>query len=561
MKRFLSLALAAVCLTCFIAPAFAAEAADIADYTVAGKLFKQLWAGSGFGGTLTLEIGANEGKSGRAVTTQKPMVFDLSYIYVRPAGQQPAEHRADLSLMDGDTAQTAAHFQFKEGVLALQADLIGTDWYVLEGAAAPADEADAASALTPLAQLKTVLLEQTGMPSIAGFVLPVLTTLQDQSDDLSDVLSAYTTRIDLWIEGYRQNAVLGKLADGTTTMEVQYAVSPAAIKAQLKQMVLDLLSDTATLSRLQALLDEDDAQKLLNPNLQSYYFSAIDALPLSGDLTISRTASLKGDTLALHLSMPMYDSQGGNVTLRYDRERGEGDLPDDNTISIESDTRAIALAYLEYSSMTDVTVLQGTFRSEPRGVGSFTVGQDGDTADSRQKTVAAAFTFKRQETESKDEEGREVYEYDATLSLAPDAAGGAEEELVQFTATDISLKARFASKELKAAATELDATLTIGGEEWAQAVTLTLNGRSRAKWEPETLPDERVSLGEMTKTELDALLPGVAARAGLLALQYLSLPMEDAAAPEVSSTPAAEASASPSQEPAATQEVFETPQP
>ena len=44
MKRFLSLALAAVCLTCFIAPAFAAEAADIADYTVAGKLFKQLWA-------------------------------------------------------------------------------------------------------------------------------------------------------------------------------------------------------------------------------------------------------------------------------------------------------------------------------------------------------------------------------------------------------------------------------------------------------------------------------------------------------------------------------------
>lgn len=65
--------------------------------------------------------------------------------------------------------------------------------------------------------------------------------------------------------------------------------------------------------------------------------------------------------------------------------------------------------------------------------------------------------------------------------LRPDAAGGAEEELVQFTATDISLKARFASKELKAAATELDATLTIGGEEWAQAVTLTLNGRSRAK--------------------------------------------------------------------------------
>lgn len=100
------------------------------------------------------------------------------------------------------------------------------------------------------------------------------------ADGLEDVLESYLTRMDLWIEGYRQNAVLGKLPDGTTTMSVYYDVPPAAIKSQAKQMVLDLLSDQVTLARLQEVAGEEMSQLLLNPNLQSYYFSAIDALPL-----------------------------------------------------------------------------------------------------------------------------------------------------------------------------------------------------------------------------------------------------------------------------------------
>ena len=86
-------------------------------------------------------------------------------------------------------------------------------------------------------------------------------------------------------------------------------------------------------------------------------------------MTIGRTVSLEGDTLELHLSLPLYDAEGGEVTLRYDRTRGEGDLPDDNTISLESGLRAISLTYQEYSSMTGVRVIQGTLTSEPRGGG------------------------------------------------------------------------------------------------------------------------------------------------------------------------------------------------
>lgn len=166
------------------------------------------------------------------------------------------------------------------------------------------------------------------------------------------MLESYLIRMDLWIEGYRQNAVLDKLEDGTTTISVYYDVPPVAIKSQAKQMVLDLLSDQVTLARLQEAAGEELSQLLLNPSLQSYYFSAIDALPLASNMTIGRTVSLEGDTLELHLSLPLYDAEGGEVTLRYDRTRGEGDLPDDNTISLESELRAISLTYQEYSSMT-----------------------------------------------------------------------------------------------------------------------------------------------------------------------------------------------------------------
>ncbi|MEG1676963.1 MAG: hypothetical protein RR379_04790 [Clostridia bacterium] len=510
-----------------------------ADYTLASKLLMQLEAGSGFSGTLTLAVNAAEGKQAPALVTKKPLAFNLDYIFVRP-GEQPAEHRLDLKLMDGETEQTAAHFQWMDGALAFQSGLIGEAWYVLDSAAAgtaakvaegtsvgnatdATGNAEPQTALSDLEKLKGTVLEQVGMPALVGKMLPLFFALGNAetglpggvSDDLTNALSIYTTRIDLWIEGYRQNAVLGKLSDGTTTMEVQYTISPEAIKTQAKQMVLDLLSDTKTLESLQTLLSEEDAVWLLNPSLLNYYFAAIDALPLTGDLTLSRTVSVKGDTLALHLALPMYDAQGGNVTLRYDRVRGEGDLPDDNTIGIENDARTISLAYLEYNSMTDTNVIQGNFVSKPK-------------ANAQEQTIAVAFTLKQQNTTGKDDQKRPFMEYDGTLSIEPDTKNHAGENLLSFTATELSFQARFVSKESQKAATEMDATLTLGGEEWDQSIVLSLNGKSRKKWTPDAVPAERVKLNTMPKAELEALLPGIATRASFALLPYLSLPEADA---------------------------------
>ncbi len=513
MKRFFALLL---CLALLVP---SVSLADTEDYTVAGKLFKQLWAGSGFSGVLTLDITDKAGAS----TLQKPVTANVDYIYVRPAQSDPGQYRLDLTLMDGESATSAAHLQVREGVPAFQADVISPDWYSL----APV-ETDGASAFSQAAQ---GLLEATGVPGISRAALEMLAGLQT-SDALTEALDSYTTRIDLWIEGFRQEAKLGKLADGTTTMEVSYQVPAQAVKAQAKQLVLDVLNDQPTLQALTQALGEETASILLNPTLQSYYFQAIDNLPLSGQLALSRTVSLKNETLALHLSLPLYDEQGGAVTLSYDRSRGEGDLPDDNVISLESDLRKLTLSFQEYSSMTDVRVVRGTLRSEPKGAQPFTV-DDG----AAKQTLALAFTLRQQESESVDEQQQDVYTYDAILNLSRDGEG---EDLVAVPEMEMTLSSRFVSKALKSAATEVSASLTLGGDGLDNAITLTLEGKSRKKWEPEQLPDDMVYVNEMTQEDLAALLPGAAARFAALAGQYAAAPAQETeTSPQPETTPEA----------------------
>lgn len=537
MKRFLCLLM---CLTCLLLPAAHASEANGEDYTVAGKLIKQLWAGSGFSATVSVEVAAKEGT--QAMSTLKPIVMDVSYIYVRPTATETAEHRADVVLMDGENALSAAHVQLKDGALAVQADVISPDWYSF--GEAPLQEGEAAAGGDLLEPLGESLLAQTGMPALASFAGQAAALLHG-ADGLEDVLESYLMRMDLWIEGYRQNAVLDKLEDGTTTMSVYYDVPPAAIKSQAKQMVLDLLSDQVTLARLQEAAGEELSQLLLNPSLQSYYFSAIDALPLASNMTIGRTVSLEGDTLELHLSLPLYDAEGGEVTLRYDRTRGEGDLPDDNTISLESELRAISLTYQEYSSMTGVRVIQGTLTSEPRGTDAFTV-EDGVPADA-QKTLALSFSLKQEESETKDDELRDVYTYDATLNLESEGEGDA---YVAIPATEITLASTFVSKELKSAATDMEATITLGGDAWDQTYTVTITGRSRQKWEPEELSPDRIYVSRMTETDVASLLPGAALRFAALMADFLT------------AVPAASASSEPSAAPeTAEPTAMETPAP
>ncbi len=512
--------LAALLLACLTLASSAALAAE--DYTVAEKLLKQLWAGSGFSGELTVSFDTP------ALRTKQPIRADWDYIYVRPTEQNEAEHRVDIRLENG----SAASVQLMEGSLAFQADLISPDWYVLR-ADSEDEPADASAAAQALQSGANTVLSLTGMPEVSRTALALAARLSG-SEAVQDALEPYKTRVDVWIEGYREDALLDKLDDGTTTMEVNYRVSPAAIKAQVKQMTLDMLADAELLTALTDAMGEEAAQRYVNPALQSWYFSAVDALPLSDDLTISRTFSLKGDTLSLSLCLPLYDAQTGAVVLSYDRVRGQGDLPDENVIHLESEQRTLEMRYQEYSSMTGVKVLQG--RVENRASESFEV--DGSAA--APANFAADFTLKQEQSETRDSEGRDVYAYNLNLTLQPEEG----EEI------EASLTSRFASKELKSAATEADVALTL--RRGQSSVSITANGTSRKKWEPDPLPFERTDLASLTQADLTATLAGAGVR-------LLAAVADCVETPEAAAEPSEAPEATPTEAPAETEAPTEAP--
>lgn len=503
--RFVCVLLAALLCLSTLSSALAARE----EYTMAGKLLKQLWAGSGFSGTLEVSLSANGAAQGEALVTTKPFLIDWDYIYVRPTTTDLAQHRLDASLMDGDAAVTEAHFQFRDGTLAVQSPLLGEGWYaarlekLLENTAGDSGDTLAAQMVPGLQKA----LNASGMPALMTMALPQILRFQEKQDDLAGVLEQMTLRMDLWIEGYRQGAVLGKLDDGSTIIDVNYVVSPANIKAQAKQMVFDALNDETVRSTLAACLEEEMAALMLNPEYQPYYFAAIDALPLSGDLTLSRSVDMKGETVSLHLSLPFYDARGGAMTLRYDRERGAGDLPDTNTLTMESGDRSVILSYLTYRSMTDVTVYQGTVKVVDQSAESFAVKPEGEA----KPLPDIAFTLSRQTTETKEDGDLNVYTDNWQMKLEPDPAGKNPEAFLPLT---ILLDSRFASKTPQTSATKADILLTISGEEKPQTVEVRFTGETRRQWQVEEVPADRTDLLSLSGEGLEALLANLLTEGG-----------------------------------------------
>ncbi len=472
MKRFLALLLACMCL-------LSSACAQGADYTVATKLVKQLAAGSGFSGVLTLEADTQFFK------TTQPLVLDIDYIFVRPESVSLGEHRADLSLMDGENVLTSAHVQVLNGETAFQADVLGADWFRFDQPSEPAEEGE--SALIP-----TLLRAAIALATVNGMDKDVDAALKRALEDA-------ITRVDIWIEGYRQGADLDKMDDGTTTVEVEYAITPTAVKSQVKQLVFALLGDSEALAALQLALGEEMAV-YLNPLYQQWYFDCIDALPLSDDLTITRIVSLEGDTLHLSLKLPLYDSELGAITLCYERTSGDADLPDEQVISMETENQLWELRYQTYSSMTGVEVIQGEFKRE--------ITADFAVADEQPEPFAYSFTLKQETLETKDEENRDVYSYNAALTLT-DQKTGEETEFV--------LTSSFVSEERKSAATEMTATLTITSGD--DAIELSFTGESRKKWDPELITSVPLD-GE----GLDQLMPGAIVRLVTLLSDMIIVP-------------------------------------
>ena len=452
-------------------------------YTVAEKLLKQLEAGSGFSGTLEVQTDG----------TDAPLSFQWDYIHTRKNSETVEQQRLDLRLMDGDTVRTTARFQWENPALRFQTDLWSDQWYELNLSRTEQAEGSVGASLN--ARLSAAL-KDSGIPVSFLRMLPLFSSLNTPDEWLAPALETCLTRMDIWMEGYRGSTELGKLEDGTGTVSTQYRIAPSNVKAQLKQLILDVLADDDLIQRLKNHFGEEQAAQYLNPEWQPYYFAAVDALPLEGDLVIDRRVSLKGDLLSLKISMPYSDPELGAVTLGCSLTTAEDSEPN-TEITIESQERLVALRYFTYSSVTDVSVTQGTLISQPVGEAAYTVAEG-----EQEKPLAIAFLYRRQVSTGQEEDGRDNCRIQLELSLTPDQETTDAQEFDEY---DLNLDMTFASRSPQKAATELNAVLTVGGGQQTGR-TFTLNGTTRTPWVPEAVPAGAVSLSDLPESDWTALV-------------------------------------------------------
>jgi hypothetical protein len=515
MKRIL-IRIISLGLTLMLCMGAAAETTDDLTYTMAEKLMKQLYWGSGFAGTLTLSATAVEGREADAFSTIKPMDIEWTYIKTRGNKTTPDEMRLILTADTGDYQQGSAEISVQDGSVYMRSSLLNDGWYLLGNetldpvlqAFGLSDTVTAASDLTRAGGI---------MPGTTSFFLDMAAYLiGGNTDGISESLEQYTTKIDFWLEGYRDSFQTDCLEDGTSVMKIEYNIPAAAVKAQMKQLLIDLMNDEALLGSLQALIPEEQAALFLEPSLQPYYFFAVDELPLEDDMTIHRVQSFLGETLELSVAMPLYDSEAGAMTLLYTRTQGGDDMLDENTLSLTGEGSYVGLSYHTYETITGATVYQGTIRVEsPEADGI------------KPKTLLASFDLSTKSVTTKDLNGYETLNQILTLSVAPQKIPDTEDasHYVAFSQTDLALDMSFASLSAKKEKTNMDLKLTLSGEAWAQEVMLEIAGETTSQWTPEAFDKEQVvDLTELPAEELQSQLSQAAIKAGLLFLPYINLP-------------------------------------
>lgn len=493
-----------------------AQTADDVSYTMAEKFVKQLEYGSGFQGTLTITSLAVDGRESDAVSTILPIVMDVSYIQQKGTDAASAESRLNLSIGEGEAQQGSAEFSLQGGDLYAQSSLLDGGWYLLgTDVVAPLLNAIGVQGMPSAV---SELTQATGlMPGTSSFVSDMISYLMSANTSAADTAAqAYLTEIDFWLESYREDVRMITLDNGASAMEISYRLPPEVLKAQLKQLIQNLMNDEAFLEILTAMMSAEQAALYLDPQLQPYYFYAVDGLPLEDDLTVRRVLNLKGDTLELQVVMPFYDSVSGAATLSYTRVQDGADVPFDNTLSLQSQQSYLELNYRSQETANGTTAYQGTLLSK-----------NAEADGTAQPAYWAAFDLSIQSQTTKDLNGYETQYQTVKLSVEPAAVPDGEDAsgYAVFSKTNLALDMKFSSLATKTSPTNADIALTVSGDGMAQTVTLGLTGATTSKWTPAAFDAAQAAdLSQLPAEELQSLLSRAVVKGGILFLPYINLP-------------------------------------
>ena len=306
MKRGIALLLAALLL-------LAAVPVLAEDYTLTEKFYQQAVKESAYRGTVTLSV---SGAGSSAIDTAlwnvlKNLAPRLSLSLEHSTTPYKDEGQATMTLMlDGSASETFSYL-YDEQLMAFGGTLLdGNNAYY--SAARNWD-------LTEL--LESVISDGSAWPPVWQMVLAIENAPEGWKTRAESHFSMYKTKLNLWLNGYAQ---FSTGMDGDKMYSQLACTVPAqALKAEIKQLMVDFYNDAELLSLLKEVVSAQEAAAYLQPSVMDTLFSMLDDMQMNGDLEVVQRYDISASPMLIQLSVPFGDSGAlSRVTVSCAYEEG-----------------------------------------------------------------------------------------------------------------------------------------------------------------------------------------------------------------------------------------------
>lgn len=448
MKKFLCLALC-------MALVFASATALAAEYTLAEKWQRQVAFGNGVKGTINLSV------SGEAEWAQLLTPLNGAEIEVR-AIQKDGRKQYRLYAVKGEDMVGLTRLFSQDNELYLVSDLLP----------------DVILRLSTGGDLINLLTggKQGDAPNWYSAALSLMEIPETTwAEKWAPVLARYEKELELWLESFASAPSVKRDGD-TATVLARYDIPAEGLKAQMKALWQEMLTDAELQELMQGQLTPEQQQAYLNPSLQGYYDGLIDGLKLDDGVVLEREMTTKGEVVASTVTLPLDRMPGGWTALKLLQHEKE------TTLRLEGDESSLSLTLSQTVTTANSTAWSGMLRYE----------------DGNDLPLAVDFTLVKIATTSVDADSRSHQVTSWSLKAEQSQDAGAECRAFQPFAADLLIHMNSRNAQINPVNLEIGLTVKLEQADMEAKVSLT----THSPWVLDELPvGKEMNLAAMSESE------------------------------------------------------------
>ena len=288
MKRLTACAMAALLILLAAVPALAET------YTLEEKFYMQAFEQSAYRGTVTFAVSGN----GTALMDSaqwallRNLAPRLSLSLEHTTTRERDEGQATVSLLLDGKDNIKTTLLYDEKLYGVSSTLLGGEnaYFTV------ARDWD----LSNLAQ--SLIQQNSAWPPVWRMILAALNAPEAWKERAKPRLSLYETKLGLWMNSYASFST-GR-ENNVAYSELSCTIPAQAVKAEIKQLLLDLYNDAELLSMLREIVTAQEAAAYLQPVGMNNLFAMLDQLKLEEDVQIVRRYDATGNALLDSMTLP-----------------------------------------------------------------------------------------------------------------------------------------------------------------------------------------------------------------------------------------------------------------